>query len=126
MGCLSRLEGGARWLCSGTLKRTFILHVLLKLIVNYVQTGNWQFVQRVESGTAATTGAGGPEAGSLPGIRRCHADPALVLLHAGRSLAGLHLVRFREALGRGFSEMVPIRPQRMQQHPEELTLMRAN
>jgi len=54
--------------------------------------GDWQFIQRFESGASPPAGTRRPEAGSLPGIRSGHVDPPLVLLHAGRPLARLYLV----------------------------------
>ena len=52
-------------------------------------------VQRAQGGPTAAARPSGAQAGPLPGVRRRHADPAAVLLHAGRALAGLHLVLHR-------------------------------
>lgn len=49
-------------------------------------------VQCAQGGAAAAARPGRTEAGSISRVRCGHADTVAVLLHAGRSLAGLHLV----------------------------------
>ncbi|CAH1401317.1 unnamed protein product [Nezara viridula] len=57
-------------------------------------TGNRKPVQRTQSGAASSAGSSGAQVRPLPGVWCRHVDTAPLLLHAGRSLARLHLVLY--------------------------------
>lgn len=82
-------------------------------------SGNWKPFQCVESGSTLATGTSREKAGPISRIRRCHVDFALVFLHAGCTLASVHLVLNR-AFRRRQRHSVQLAMEAGQRHPEPL------
>lgn len=82
-------------------------------------SGNWKPFQCVESGSTLATGPSREKAGPISRIRRCHVDFALVFLHAGCTLASVHLV-FNRAFWRRQRHSIQLAMEVGQCHPEPL------
>ena len=58
-------------------------------------SGHREPVQRPQGRAASPSRQGGAEAGPVPGVRGRHAHHTALLLHAGGTLAGVHMVRVK-------------------------------
>lgn len=81
--------------------------VIMKILADAdlcASTGHRLAVQRTQSRATVAIGTGREEIGPLSGVWRCDANFALVLLHAGRSLVGVHMVLYRSNRCRQWGE----------------------